>query len=242
MKTRRPVIGLTTYGEQAKFGSHDTFAAVLHMNYVRAVNSSGGSAVLLTQDEPDPDIVERLDGLVLTGGPDVDPSRYGEAPHERTYTRPARDAAEFGYLRAALDADLPILGVCRGMQVMAVEYGGRLIQHLPDVLGHDAHRPQAGDPWGSHPVRFVPGSTCARLLGVSAVVNSYHHQGVADIGRLTAAGWAADHAAGSGELVEALEDPSKRFVVGVQWHPEHSDDSRLFDALVEAARLSRFTP
>jgi putative glutamine amidotransferase len=234
---KRPIIGLTTYGEMVKFGSHDTFAAVLHMTYVQAVNASGGTAVLLTQDDPDPDVISTLDGIVLTGGPDVDPSHYGEAPHERTYTRPARDAAELVYLRAALDTDLPILGVCRGMQLMTVVYGGRLIQHLPDVLGHDGHRPANGPRYGTHPVRLAPGSACADILGVSTTVNSMHHQAVADVGRLTAVGWAPEPDGSS--LIEAVEDPSKRFAVGVQWHPEETDDLRLFVALVEAARLTR---
>lgn len=233
----RPLIGLTTYGEHVKFGSNDTFAAVLHMTYVRAVNSSGGSAVLLTEDDPDPSVLSSLDGLVLSGGPDIDPALYHETPHERTYTRPARDAAELAYLLAALDIDLPVLAVCRGMQLMAVAYGGRLHQHLPDVLGHDGHRPQTGSRYGSHPVRFAPGSACAQILGESTTVNSLHHQAVADAGGLTVVGWAPD-VVGGAPLIEAVEDRTKRFAIGVQWHPEESDDHRLFGALVEAARMS----
>jgi putative glutamine amidotransferase len=250
----RPIIGLTTYGEQTKFGSNDTFSAVLPMAYVHAVHSSGGRAVLVTQDDPDPDVIADLDGLIITGGADVDPSRYGEVPHPRTVSRPDRDEAEFLLLAAAIEADLPTLGICRGMQLMAVAYGGRLFQHLPDVLGHDGHRPQSGPKFGEHPVRFAPGSLCASILGASTIVNSYHHQGVADPGRLTPVGWVPDdvpHVRRPGDdgmaavptegspLIEALEDPSRRFAIGVQWHPEDTEDFRLFAALVTAARTTR---
>jgi putative glutamine amidotransferase len=236
----RPLIGLTTYGEQAKFGANDTFSAVLPMAYVHAVHESGGRAVLVTQDDPGIDILDELDGIVFTGGPDVSPSLYGEEPHQRTVTRPARDDAELPLLRAAIEADLPTLAICRGMQLMVVAYGGRLHQHLPDVLGHDGHRPTSGPKFGTHPVRFAPGSACHRLLGASTTVNSYHHQGVANVGSLTATGWVPDEMiAGSGELVETVEDPTRRFAIGAQWHPEDTDDFRLFAALVAAARESR---
>jgi putative glutamine amidotransferase len=242
----RPIIGLTTYGEQTKFGSNDTFSAVLPMAYVHAVHTSGGRAVLVTQDDPDPDVLADLDGLIITGGADVEPARYGEAPHERTVSRPDRDAAEFLLLRAAMEADLPTLGICRGMQLMAVAYGGRLFQHLPDVLGHDGHRPGSGPKFGEHPVRFAPGSRCAAILGASIIANSFHHQGVADPGRLTPTGWVPDDiprvegALTPGTpLIEAVEDPSHRFAIGVQWHPEDTDDFRLFEALVTAARTTR---
>ncbi len=157
MKTR-PLIGLTTYAEPARFGLLDTFSAVLPMAYVRAVHESGGRAVLIAPDDPGTDVLEHLDGIVFTGGGDVDPARYGEAPHETTRPRPNRDAAEVLLLRAALAADLPVLGICRGMQLMAVAAGGRLYQHLPDALGHEEHRPRLGGPMGEHEVRLRPGS------------------------------------------------------------------------------------
>ena len=236
----RPLIGLTTYGEQATFGTNDRFAAVLPMAYVHAVHASGGRAVLVTEDDPGTDILDELDGIILTGGPDVSPSLYGAEPHERTVTRPARDAAEMPLLRAALAADLPTLAICRGMQLMVAAYGGRLHQHLPDTIGHDRHRPQTGPPYGTHPVRFAPGSACHALLGPSTSVNSYHHQGVADVGRLTATGWVPDEIVPGGEeLVETVEDTSRRFAIGVQWHPEDTDDFRLFAALVAAASTTR---
>src|ERR671914_603485 len=137
----RPLIGLTTYAEDARFGVNDTLSAVLPLSYVHAVHESGGRAVLITPDAPDADVLEGLDGIMFTGGSDVDPALYGEPPHPTTKVKPHRDAAELLLLRAAVAADLPVLGVCRGMQLMAVAYGGSLHQHLPDVLGHEVHRP-----------------------------------------------------------------------------------------------------
>jgi len=238
----RPMIGLTTYGEQVRLGAGETYAAALPMSYVRSVQASGGRAVLITEDDPGVDVLDALDGIVFTGGADVAPARYGEERHERTYTREARDEAEMLLLREALERQLPVLAICRGMQLMAVAYGGRLHQHLPDVLGHENHRPSTG--FGRHDVRFVPGSGCAALLGTRATVNSLHHQGVAGVGSLIATGWAVDDGTSSGDdfgLVEAVEDPSLPFAVGVQWHPEEppgpdeSPDRRLFVGLVAAA-------
>src|SRR4051794_2980023 len=144
----RPVIGLTTYAEAARFSTQDTFAAVLPLAYVHAVHVSGGRAVLITPDDPDVDILDRVDGIVFTGGSDVDPALYGEAAHATTSVRPERDKAEMLLLHAALERDLPTLGVCRGFQLMCVAAGGRLYQHLPDVLGHTGHRPANGPKFG----------------------------------------------------------------------------------------------
>ncbi|HKE66118.1 MAG TPA: gamma-glutamyl-gamma-aminobutyrate hydrolase family protein [Micromonosporaceae bacterium] len=235
----RPLIGLTTYGETMPFGSGETYAAALPMAYVRAVQASGGRAVLLPEDDPGADVLDALDGIVFTGGADVQPSYYGQTPHPRTYLRPARDDSEMMLLRAALDRDMPVLAICRGMQLLTVAYGGRLHQHLPDVLGHDRHRPSVG--YGTHDVRLAAGSACAAMLGERTTVNSLHHQGVADVGSLTATGWAVDVAADqtaaadlapAEALVEAVEDPSKSFVVGVQWHPEQMTDWRLFEGFL----------
>jgi putative glutamine amidotransferase len=230
----RPVIGLTTYAEEARFGLNDTCAAVLPLSYVRAVHANGGRAVLITPDAPDLDVLEGLDAIMFTGGSDIDPALYGESPHPTSYVKPERDAAELMLMRAAIDADLPILGICRGMQLMTVVYGGRLHQHLPDVLGHDNHRPVSGPKFGEHLVRLSPGSACHRILGDACTVNSFHHQGVQDPGRLSATGWCPEDA-----LIEAVEDPERTFVLGVQWHPEDTPDLRLFAALVEAAARRR---
>jgi putative glutamine amidotransferase len=178
------------------------------------------------------DVLDGLDAIMFTGGGDINPSRYGESPHPTVAVRPERDAAEELLMRAALDADLPILGICRGMQLMAVVAGGSLHQHLPDVLGHDNHRPVSGPKFGEHPVRLAPGSLAHRILGADVPVNSFHHQGVRDPGSLVATGWCDDDA-----LVEVVEDPTKRFALGVQWHPEDMTDPRLFEALVSACGI-----
>jgi putative glutamine amidotransferase len=205
------------------------------MSYAQSVHRSGGRAVLITPDDPDVDVLDHLDGLILTGGSDVDPARYGEAPHPETIVKPGRDDLEFLLLAGALERDLPVLAICRGFELLAVAYGGRLHQHLPDVLGHTDHRPASGpSKYGEHPVRLEPGTRCHKILGDEVVVNSFHHQGVADHGRLTAAGWASEPVLPGG-LLEAAEDPAHRFVLGVQWHPEEMTDPRLFDALIEAS-------
>jgi putative glutamine amidotransferase len=230
----RPVIGLTTYAEEARFGINDTFAAVLPLSYVHAVHVSGGRAVLVTPDDPDVDVLDGLDGIMFTGGSDVDPACYGELPHPTTSVKPERDAAELMLMRAALAADLPLLGICRGMQLMCVAYGGRLHQHLPDVLGHHNHRPVSGPKFGEHSLRTTPGSRARMILGDVVVVNSFHHQGCKDPGGLIPTGWCPED-----NLVEIVEDPMKTFTIGVQWHPEDTTDFRLFEALVEAARSRR---
>ncbi|MDQ7907314.1 gamma-glutamyl-gamma-aminobutyrate hydrolase family protein [Phytohabitans sp. ZYX-F-186] len=223
----RPIIGITSYVEPAAWGVwHDVPATLLPHSYVRAVEAAGGRAIVVPPDPSGAEILRVLDGLVLAGGPDVDPARYGTPADPRTDSpRRERDAGEF----ALVGADLPILGVCRGMQLLAVAYGGRLHQHLPDVLGHDKHRPAPGE-YGSHGARFLPGSLVDRIMAGDGEVNSYHHQGVADAGRLTVTGWADDG------TIEAVEDPARPFLLGVQWHPEVDGDARPFRALVEASR------
>jgi putative glutamine amidotransferase len=228
---RRPVIGITSYAEAACWATwRDVPAALLPYAYVQAVSGSGGQPVLIPPEDSSPAVLSVLDGLVLAGGADVDPAQYGARPHPETNgLRPGRDAGELALLRAALDSGLPVLGVCRGMQLMAVAAGGQLIQHMPDEVGHDAHRPTPGE-YGAHGARFAAGSQIAAVLGTSLTVNSYHHQGVADPGWLTVTGWADDG------TIESLEDPSRPFAVGVQWHPEATEDHRLFAALVDAGR------
>jgi putative glutamine amidotransferase len=234
----RPVIGITTYLEAVAWGPwKPRSAALLPYEYVQVIAAAGGRAVLLPPDGADGavDLVAALDGLVLSGGADVDPALYGAAPEATIETQPERDAGELPLVRAALAAGLPVLGVCRGMQLLTVACGGRLHQHLPDVFGHDAHRPALGAV-GSHRVRYAPGSRIAAIMGDDDQVNAYHHQGVADPGRLTPTAWADDG------LIEAVEDPDRRFVLGVQWHPEVALDVRPFAALAAAAREAAVDP
>ncbi|MBC6447434.1 gamma-glutamyl-gamma-aminobutyrate hydrolase family protein [Actinokineospora xionganensis] len=231
----RPVIGLTTYRERARFGVWDTDAAILHGDYVNAVVAAGGVPVLLPPiGGGAPELAGLVDGLVLTGGSDVDPGRYGESPHRTTVSMPDRDAFEFALLNAALTEKVPVFGVCRGMQVLAVALGGTLTQHLPEATGSADHQPATAT-FGKSEVRLDEGSRAADILGGRATAHCYHHQAVATLGpELRAVGRAAD---GTVEAVERLGD---QFVLGVQWHPEQqSDDVRLFAALVAAARRYR---
>ncbi|HEU4912823.1 MAG TPA: gamma-glutamyl-gamma-aminobutyrate hydrolase family protein [Actinomycetes bacterium] len=226
-----PVIGITSYVEQARWGVWDVPAAVLPFRYVERVEAAGARAVVLpptaTRDDA---VLDRLDGVVLAGGADLDPQLYGEEPHpETTGLRPERDAAELPLLRSALDRDLPVLGVCRGMQLMSVLAGGSLVQHLPEAVGHERHRPAPGV-YGLHDVRLQPGSRAHAILGDTVTVPSYHHQGLASAGSLSVTGWADD------DTPEVVEDPDRRFALGVLWHPEADDDPRLFQALVAAAK------
>ena len=224
------MIGITSYVEQARWGVWDVPAVLLPFRYVERVEAAGGRAVVLPPTAAADDaVLGRLDGLVLAGGADLDPGLYGEDAHpETTGLRPERDAAEVPLVKAALDRDLPTLGICRGMQLMSVVCGGALVQHLPEVVGHDGHRPAPGT-YGLHDVRLDPGSRVHGILGDRVSVPSYHHQGVASAGALTVTGWAEDG------TPEAVEHPDRRFSVGVLWHPEAGEDLRLFEALVDAA-------
>ncbi|GHG24625.1 MULTISPECIES: gamma-glutamyl-gamma-aminobutyrate hydrolase family protein [Amycolatopsis] len=230
----KPVIGLTSYLEPAKFLVWDTEAVLLHRVYVDCVVAAGGIPVLLP---PVSDAHERLvstvDGLVLTGGADVEPGRYGAEPHPATYVRPERDAFEFGLFAAARRAGKPVLGVCRGLQVMSVALGGTLTQHLPETQGTTDHQP-APATFGRGTVTLAEGSRAAAILGPETKTLCYHHQAIDRLGTgLEAVGWAADG------TIEAAEVPGE-FVLGVQWHPEQdSDDVRLFQALVEASKETR---
>jgi putative glutamine amidotransferase len=229
----RPVIGISAYSERARWGVWDLPATLLPQNYVDQVAAAGGAPVLLP---PMPGIeaaVTRLDGLIISGGPDIEPASYGEqaGPHT-TVVRPARDAAEVALMRAALEAGVPVLGVCRGLQVMNVALGGTLIQHLPDVVGHEDHSPTPGA-MGEHKVTIGADgpSRLAAILGTGAiVVPTHHHQGIDRLADgLTATAWADDG------TIEAIEMDAP-FALGVQWHPEAGDDPALFVALIAAAR------
>ena len=231
-----PVIGLTTYRQQARSGVWDVPASFLPAVYLEGVTRTGGIAVLLPPQPVDGAIAEqvigRLDGLILTGGKDVDPAAYGQQPHPAT-EEPAneRDEWEFALLRAALDRRVPVLGICRGPQVINVALGGTLHQHLPDVLGHSGHR-VADATFASHTAQIAAGSRLNRLLGESIQTRCYHHQAIDQLGTGLVASARCDG------IVEGIESAGTDFVVGVQWHPEENlDDLRLFAALVEAARI-----
>ena len=234
-----PVIGLSTALEQARWGPWDTSAHVLARSYTDRVRAAGAIAVLLPPDpraseDPEP-WLDLLDGLIITGGGDIDPSFYGERPDPSTTgTVPERDAFEIALARGAMERDLPLLGVCRGMQVMNVARGGTLIQHLPDDVGHEDHRRVMGTfDDADHDVRLADGSLARRVAGEAIhSTKSHHHQGVGRIGEgFEITGWATID-----DLPETIEDPSCRFALGVQWHPEADPGSSLIAAFVEAAR------
>ena len=228
-----PVIGLTTYREQAVWGVWDQRADLLPAQYAGAVESVGGIPVLLpplAAPGAAEAVVARLDGLVISGGADVDPGRYGAEPHPRTAGwRADRDAWELALLDAADAVGLPVLGVCRGMQLMAVHAGGSLDQHTPDLVGHEEHSP-GGDTFGTTSVATEPGSRLASLVGDKVTVSCHHHQSVRE-----APGFRAVAAAADGTL-EAIEAPTTRFCLAVQWHPETAADVGLLSGLVDAAR------
>ncbi len=231
-----PVIGITAYVEPASWAVwRDVPAVLVPLAYVRQVRAAGGLPVVLPPTPPDPPpadveaLVERLDGLVLSGGADVDPARYDGPTHEAVQApRPDRDGTELALARLAHERDLPLLGVCRGMQVMTVAAGGTLEVNLPDRLGTELHAPAPGV-YGEHGVRTRRGSRLASVLGDRVSVPTYHHQGLRTHPGLEPVAWAEDG------VLEAVEDPAARFRLGVQWHPEVGADPRLFEALVAAA-------
>ena len=227
-----PLIGLTTYREQAAWGVWQQRADVLPTQYAVAVEATGGVPVLLPpleQAGAADAVVARLDGLVISGGADVDPGRYGAAAHPRTAGwRADRDAWETSLLDAASAVALPVLGVCRGMQVMAVHAGGVLDQHVPDRVDHEQHSP-GGDEFGAIEVTTAPGSRVAGLIGDRLSVNCHHHQSVRTHPGFEAVAHAADG------TLEAMEEPGERFCLGVQWHPETAADVGLLAGLVRAA-------
>ena len=232
----RPLVGITTYVEPASWGHWQLDAALIPYDYVRAIERAGARALLVP---PSTDGIEEtldaLDGLVFSGGADVDPETYGADAHDETNgTRPERDAGELALLKAALARDMPVLAVCRGFQILNVARGGDLEQHVPDRVGSETHREVKGV-FSEHGVRVEGDSRLGSLLGdeVSGV-KSHHHQGVGEVGEgLREVAWADDG------TVEGLEDPDRRFALGVLWHPEAGDDARLFEALVTEAAAYR---
>jgi putative glutamine amidotransferase len=234
----RPAIAITTPFTQARYGVWDQHSAVLPSGYVTEVRRAGGLALLVTPEpeliaEPD-ELLHRVDGLIVSGGVDLDPASYGADPHPETKgCTPERDAFEIGLVRRAVELDMPVLGVCRGMQVLNVAYGGTLLQHLPETFGHHEHRRVPGSfDEADHDVRLVPESLAAAAAGeLLHTTKSHHHQGVDAIGE----GLIVTGSSAIDDLTEAIELPDRRFVLGVQWHPEADERSRVIGALVQAA-------
>ncbi len=242
MGESRPTIGICTALERAQWGMWDRRAALLPYDYIVAIQAAEGLAFMIPPDarlaEEPGDALDRLDGLILAGGADIDPSSYGAKPHPKTNrTVPERDRSEIGLARGAIERDMPVLGICRGMQLINVALGGTLHQHVPELTGHEDHRRNPGSFDDSdHDVRLEPGSLAALAAGEELHgTKSHHHQGVDEIGEgLVVTGYST-----LDELPEAIEAPSRRFVLGVQWHPEADERSRVIGALVDRAREYR---
>jgi putative glutamine amidotransferase len=237
----RPIVGITTYLTRARWSDWDVDAALVPAQYVWVVERAGGRPLLVP---PSTDAVEEtlgaVDGLIFSGGADLDPETYGQEPHPETAgVARERDEAELELLTGALELDMPVLAICRGSQVLNVALGGDLIQHLPEVVGDEKHKHTPGE-FGDHDVEVEPRTRLGALLGEHAPVKSHHHQGFGRLGKgLVEAARAEDG------TLEAIEDPSRRFALGVLWHPEAGEDMKLFEELVREAaayRASRSQP
>jgi gamma-glutamyl-gamma-aminobutyrate hydrolase PuuD len=226
----RPVVGITTYLTRATFGAWDLDAALVPAAYVRAIVGAGGVPLLVPPGAAAEETLEAVDGLVFSGGSDLDPELYGEAAHTATVgVVRERDDFELELMRAALARDLPLLAICRGSQVLNVALGGGLEQHVPDRVAADTHKETPGV-FAEHDVEVLDGTKLAAIVGGHSDVKSHHHQGYGELGvGLREAARAADG------TVEALEDPNRRFTLGVLWHPEEGKDLALFEALVAEA-------
>jgi len=238
MSESRPVIGIVTAVEQARHGAWNEPSALLHTSYVEAVQQAGAIALMIPPDpalseDPGP-ILDRIDGLLLAGGSDLDPASYDAVPHPLTIdTTPARDETEVVLARAALERDMPVLGICRGMQVLNVALGGTLVQDVPEVVGHEEHRRHLGTfVDNEHVVVLEPDSLAAQAAGEQRhVVFSHHHQAVGSLG----AGLVVSGRSELDELPEAIESPEHDYVLGVQWHPEADPASGVVGSLVQRA-------
>jgi gamma-glutamyl-gamma-aminobutyrate hydrolase PuuD len=226
------VVGITTYVTPAKWSYWDLEAALVPAQYVRAVERAGGRPVLIPPSEDGvEETLDAVDGVIFSGGSDLGPETYGQEAHPETFgVVSERDRAELALLSAALERDMPVLAICRGSQVLNVALGGDLVQHLPEVVGDEKHKHTPGV-FADHDVEVEAGTRIGTLLGDRAPVKSHHHQGFGRLGRgLVEAARAEDG------TIEAVEDPSRRFALGVLWHPEAGEDMRLFEELVREAR------
>ncbi len=231
----KPLIGITTYITSARFGSWEEVTSLVPQDYVRAIEHAGGRPLLVPPSEDGIDeTLDAFDGVIFSGGSDLDPEMYGQEAHPETYgIVEQRDRAELALLEAALARDMPVLAICRGSQVLNVALGGDLVQHLPDVVGDQKHKHTPGE-YADHEVDVHSETRLGSLLGERAPVKSHHHQGFGRLGEGLKEAARADDG-----TVEALEDPSRRFTIGVLWHPEAGDDLRLFEELVAEAERYR---
>ncbi len=231
----KPLIGITTYITSARFGSWEEVTSLVPQDYVRAIEHAGGRPLLIPPSEDGiEETLDAFDGVIFSGGSDLDPEMYGQEAHPETYgIVEQRDRAELALLEAALARDMPVLAICRGSQVLNVALGGDLVQHLPDVVGDQKHKHTPGE-YADHEVDVHPETRLGSLLGERAPVKSHHHQGFGRLGEGLQEAARADDG-----TVEALEDPSRRFTIGVLWHPEAGDDLRLFEELVAEAERYR---
>ena len=235
IRVATPLVGITTYVVPARWSYWELEAALVPADYVRAVERAGGRALLVPPSADGvEETLEAVHGLIFSGGADLDPALYGQEPHAETFgIGEERDRAELALLEGALARDMPVLAICRGSQVLNVARGGDLVQHLPDVVGDEKHKHTPGT-FADHDVTLEEGTRLAGILGDRAPVKSHHHQG---IGRLGAGLRVAAHAEDG--TIEAVEDPSQRFALGVLWHPEAGEDLKLFEELVAAADVYR---
>ncbi|MBP03620.1 MAG: gamma-glutamyl-gamma-aminobutyrate hydrolase [Euryarchaeota archaeon] len=229
----RPIIGITAPTRMTKWGPWDMDATVIPSTYALAVIDGGGIPVILPPEDDSVDIISAIDGLVISGGPDIDPSMYGaDLDPDTLDTYPKQDRREIGLIKASIEADLPVLGICRGMQIMCVAEGGSMHQHLPKTSGHESHGSWNGA-FSDHEVTFEQGTEIQRMMGECVSVNSTHHQGVRDSGGLKVTG-RANHDG----LIESVTYEHLKFFHGLQWHPERMNQYQMYAALVNAARGS----
>lgn len=236
----RPVIGICAALEQVSWGAWTLLGNVSPRSYSLAVAAAGAMALLLPPDdaaaENPGEMLDLIDGLMLAGGADIDPAAYGAQTHPKTSnSRPERDRFELALTHGALERDMPVLGICRGMELLNVACGGTLIQHLPDKLGSERHSHTPGA-FSDHAVRLAEGTLAALAVGGGrTAAKSHHHQGVAELGEdVAVSGWAVEDG-----LPEAIEMPGKPYALGVLWHPEEDERSSVIGSLVAAAREHR---
>ena len=227
----RPIIGVTCFYREASFADWSMESAILPSTYTRVIISAGGTPVIIPPSEKPRGLLDRIDGLVIAGGPDLDPATHGQDPDPDTKEYyPEQDASEIILLEGAIERNMPILCICRGMQLLSVFHGGSLHQHLDSTPGYEGHGGYSGVVT-EHGVIAEEGSRIAALMGLNITANSTHHQGVADAGSLSVTA-RAEHDG----LIEAVERSDLRFCLGVQWHPERIGHDVLYSALVQAAR------